>query len=180
MDIADKLKNKLQPVDRKSRPAPKTAPSILSADLHIQGDIDGDGEVHIEGRIDGNVSCERLTVGRTGHVKGKIHCEDAEIHGNVVGAVSANNVELAETAEVTGDVSHETLSIRPGAVINGFYKHTDAKALSERKVKALIAGKPGARPKVPRPKRSRVKKSADTPRVVETGQSGEAKEDTVH
>lgn len=180
MDIADKLKNRLQPAGKSSRPAPTTAPTILSADLHIQGDIEGDGEVHIEGRVDGNVSCERLTVGRAGHIKGKVYCEDAEIHGSVVGLVSANHVALAETAEVTGDVSHETLSIRPGAVINGFYKHTEAKALADRKVKALVAGKPGPRPKVERPKRSRIKKSADTPPPVAAENAGEAKEDTVH
>ncbi|HAT34657.1 MAG TPA: hypothetical protein DCS82_02990 [Rhodospirillaceae bacterium] len=180
MDIADKLKNKLQPVEKKNGVAQNTAPSILSADLHIQGDIEGDGEVHIEGRIDGNVSCEQLTVGRAGHIKGKIHCKEASIHGQVIGALSANDVELAETAEVTGDVNHETLSVKPGAVVNGFYKHTDSKSLADRKVKALVARKPGSRPKVSRPKRSRIKKSADTAQVVGSDRSDQAKEDTVH
>ena len=50
----------------------KAPPSIISADLHIVGDIEGDGELHIDGRVDGNVRCESLTVGEQGQVEGKI------------------------------------------------------------------------------------------------------------
>ncbi len=182
--IADKLKSRLQPVEKTTNQLSNTAPSILSADLHIVGDIDGDGEVHLEGRIDGNVNCERLTVGRSGHIKGKVNCQHAHVQGNLVGSLSSNNVELTESANVVGDVSHERISIDSGAVINGFYMNTDAEALADRKVKALTAGRPGARPKVERPKRSRLKKTASAAPFASAAADPRAKndggEDTVH
>jgi cytoskeletal protein CcmA (bactofilin family) len=183
-NITDKLKIRLQPAEKNTNQPPNTAPSILSADLHIVGDLDGDGEVHLEGRIDGNVNCERLTIGRSGHIKGKVNCENAHVQGSLVGSLSSNDVELMETANIVGDVSHEKISIKSGAVINGFYKSTDAAALAERKVKALTAGRPGARPKVERPKRSRLKKARNAVPFAKTMAEPRAKndsgEDTIH
>ena len=72
----------------------KEPPSIISADLHIVGDIDSKGELHVEGRVDGNIRCERLTIGDTGQVEGKIVTTALSLLGSVTGTVRARTVKI--------------------------------------------------------------------------------------
>jgi cytoskeletal protein CcmA (bactofilin family) len=138
--------------------------------------------VHLDGRIDGNVSCERLTIGRTGLIKGKISSEHACVHGHVVGSLAAEEVVLRETAHVTGDVTHQTLEMDAGAIVNGFYKNVDEVALADRKVKALLPGKPAGRPKMEKPRRPRLKQKPQAPQFSESAAEAavEQSDESVH
>jgi cytoskeletal protein CcmA (bactofilin family) len=94
-------------------------PSIISSDMKVTGDIVATGEMQIDGRVDGDVKCGRLTVGETGTIKGMVHAEQALVRGRIEGHIEAGAVTLAHTAKVKGDVVHETLTIEPGADIEG-------------------------------------------------------------
>jgi cytoskeletal protein CcmA (bactofilin family) len=179
-NLKDTLKSKLQSAKSAPGQLPKDAPSILSADLYIVANIETDGDVHVEGRLGGNVNCQTLTLGCSGHIKGRVNCENAKIHGNLVGSLAANNVELMETANVVGDVSHEKLRVETGATINGFYKNIDSAKLADQKVKALSGGKPLSRPNVERPKRSNLRKKPGSPKYLETPASQNSNDKTVH
>ncbi len=81
-----------------------TAPSLLSADITIRGDLEARGEVQIDGTIDGNVNCGKLVVGEQAMINGGIQAEAVLVRGKVVGKIEANQVELMRTAKVQGDI----------------------------------------------------------------------------
>lgn len=108
-------------------------PSIISADLHIVGDIEGDGELHIDGRVDGNIRCESLTVGEQGQVEGKIVVTTLKLLGTITGSVRAQAVSMMKTARMIGDVAHQKIEIEAGAMVDGLYlKPEDFEKRGER------------------------------------------------
>ena len=102
------------------------APSILSDDLKIEGDIVSDGEVHISGVVKGDVTAQKLTLGENGSITGTVEVEVAVIAGHLAGRLSATSVVLASTARVVADITHVSLTIEPGAVFEGFSRRVDA------------------------------------------------------
>lgn len=110
----------------------KEPPSIISADLRIVGDIDGDGELHVDGRVDGNIRCETLTVGETGQVEGKIFVNTLRLLGAITGTVRAQTVSMMKTARMIGDVAHEKIEIEAGAMVDGVYKHLKPEDFEKR------------------------------------------------
>jgi cytoskeletal protein CcmA (bactofilin family) len=95
------------------------APSIISANLHIVGNLNTEGEVQVDGTIDGDVTSNALTVGENAKVSGEIIADEVEIRGSIEGRVKARSVKLSKTAHVVGDIIHEVLSIESGAYIEG-------------------------------------------------------------
>ncbi|MEE2932038.1 MAG: polymer-forming cytoskeletal protein [Pseudomonadota bacterium] len=180
MAISEKLKCLLRANKLGSRRITQERTSVLSKDLVLQGDIFGDGEIYLDGGINGNVSCEQLIIGRDGYINGKVKCKEAEIHGKVVGAISATDVVLAKTAKVIGDVSHKTLSIQPGAVIDGFCRQYDLNVSSKGTTTKSSAGEVLGRVRTGRPKQKRLKKSIDNPLSTSTGKANGYSKRTVH
>ena len=95
------------------------APSILSQDLVVTGEINTEGDVQIEGRLDGNINAATLTIGEKGFVNGKIKAGTVLIHGKVTGKIEATTIELSETANVLADLVQDHLSIANGAFFDG-------------------------------------------------------------
>lgn len=114
----------------KTRPKPppepvRHAPSIISINLHIVGNLVGDGEIQIDGRVEGDVRTKSLTVGETAYVTGEIVTDEVSIRGRVDGTIRSRMVRLFKTAQVTSDVLHEAISIESGATIEGQLKRAD-------------------------------------------------------
>ena len=107
-------------------------PSIISADLHIVGDINGDGDLHVKGRVEGNIRCENLTIGETGEVEGRIVTTTLKLLGSITGTLRARTVSIMKTARVIGDVAHEKISIEAGAFVDGLYKHLKPEDFDQR------------------------------------------------
>ena len=106
------------PTDQARRAPPKVA-SLLSADLTIEGNVTGEGELQIDGVVKGDVRVGRLTVGETGHVEGSVYAEVVEVRGRVVGAITSKQVRLYGTSYVDGDITHEQLAMETGAFFQG-------------------------------------------------------------
>ena len=107
---------------------PRSAPpSLISDDLTIAGNLDGEGEVQIDGTVNGDIRCNTLLVGETAKIKGKIIADSVRIHGTVNGQIEAHTVSLARTARVVGNILHENLSIEQGAFLEGHCKRMDTK-----------------------------------------------------
>ncbi len=101
------------------------APSILSANLHVVGNLTTEGELQLDGVVEGDVTAGRLTIGANAKVTGNVNAEMVNVQGEVRGTIRARSVQLARSAKVTGDIWHETLSIEAGAYYEGQCKHTD-------------------------------------------------------
>lgn len=94
-------------------------PSIISYGTKIKGNIlDGD-VIHIDGRMDGNVSCNELIIGLKGQVCGLVKAKVLNVYGILQGSAEAENIFIAGSAQVLGDVYHKSLAIEPGAYIEG-------------------------------------------------------------
>jgi len=102
------------------------APSIISPDLKIKGDLICNGDIQIDGTIEGDVVSRSITVGEGADVRGAISGEAVRICGSVNGQIKGTTVTLAKTAKVVGDVLHQTLSIEPGAFFEGQCRRIDS------------------------------------------------------
>lgn len=98
-------------------------PSLLGTDFTVTGDIVSEGEVQIDGAVDGDVRCAKLIVGENGRIRGQISADRALIRGAVAGQIEAKSVTLTKSARVVGDIHHETLTIEPGAQLDGRCEH---------------------------------------------------------
>ena len=103
----------------------RAAPSIISADMVIQGSIHSTGDVQIDGRLEGDVRSGGLVIGDQAELQGEIYAEEVSVRGKVTGRIHARRVLLAATAHVEGDILHEALSVEAGAFFEGNCRHSD-------------------------------------------------------
>jgi cytoskeletal protein CcmA (bactofilin family) len=122
--------------ERHGPPTRPAAPSILSSDLKIEGDIVSQGELHISGSVKGDVVARKLTLGEGGSITGAVEADIAVIAGNLAGRLTATSVVLARSARVVADVTHVSLSIEQGAIFEGFSRRVDTiEAVTEETVR---------------------------------------------
>ncbi len=111
------------------------APSIISADLKVIGDLTCSGDIQIDGMIEGDVKSKTVTVGEGAQINGSISAETVNIRGSVSGETRATSVVVSKSARVEGDIIHEQLSIESGAYLDGYCRRMEA-------VKKTSAGAP--------------------------------------
>ncbi|MFB9150644.1 bactofilin family protein [Roseovarius ramblicola] len=118
--------------------APKAKPpaSVLSADLHVVGNLRTTGDIQVEGTIEGDIRAHLLTVGEGATVKGEVIADDVVVNGRIVGRVRGLKVRLTSTARVEGDIIHKTIAIESGAHFEGSVQRQDD---------PLSGNKPGAK-----------------------------------
>jgi cytoskeletal protein CcmA (bactofilin family) len=113
--------------DFKSQSAPKPKPpaSVLSADLHITGNIKTTGDIQVEGTVEGDIRAHLLTIGESATIKGEVIADDVVINGRIVGRVRGLKVRLSSSARVEGDIIHKTIAIESGAHFEGSVQRQD-------------------------------------------------------
>lgn len=119
--------------DEKAKPAKpmsssggRNAPSLLSVDLEITGNVKTDGEMQVDGRIEGDITCKKLLIGEGACINGEITADAVNVRGQVNGLIKAATVELARSSRVIGDIWHDTLAIEAGAYVEGHCRRNDA------------------------------------------------------
>ena len=112
-------------IENSTAPKPKAAPSVLSSDLNIKGNLVTSGDIQIEGILEGDIKAHLLTIGESATVKGEVIADDVVVNGRVVGCVRGLKVRLTSTARVEGDVIHKTIAIESGAHFEGSVKRND-------------------------------------------------------
>ena len=105
-------------------------PSIISANLHIVGNLKTEGEIQIDGLVDGDVRGHKLTIGGEATVNGEIEADEVLVLGAVNGRIRARSVQLAKSAKVMGDILHELLAVEAGAHLEGHCKRVDRSELA--------------------------------------------------
>jgi len=107
--------------------APKAKPpaSILSADLHVTGNMKTTGDTQVEGTVEGDIRAHLLTIGESATIKGEVIADDVVINGRIVGRVRGLKVRLTSTARVEGDIIHKTIAIESGAHFEGSVQRQD-------------------------------------------------------
>lgn len=101
------------------------APSIISADVVINGTLVSSGDIQIDGRVEGDVRSIGLVIGDEAEIRGEIYAEDVTVRGKVMGRIRARKVLLAATSRVEGEILHEAFAVEAGAYFEGNCRHSD-------------------------------------------------------
>ena len=110
---------------RAAAPKAKPAPSVLSSDLLVTGNLRTTGEIQIEGQVEGDIRAHLLTVSEGATVKGEVMADDIVVNGRVIGRVRGLKVRLTSTARVEGDIIHKIIAIESGAHFEGSVQRQD-------------------------------------------------------
>lgn len=111
------------PAQKQARPG-RAAPSIISADVVLVGNITSGGDIQIDGTVEGDIRSTSLTVGEKATINGEIVADDVVIRGRVMGSVRARRVQLCSNCHVEGNILHEALAVETGAFFEGNCRHS--------------------------------------------------------
>ena len=109
-----------------SRP-PSAAVTRFGSSLDFSGELKGHESVVVEGRFKGSITLPSgtLTILRGGKAQAEIKVKELVLGGDLEGNVTAGDrVQLAETAQMTGDITAARVSIVSGARFKGKIKIT--------------------------------------------------------
>jgi len=115
--------------------------SVIGSDVVIRGDVEASADLHIDGRIEGDITCASLVQGEGSTVEGAIQAESARIGGSVSGSIAARELVVLRTARINGDVHYDALTIEQGAEVEGRFAHR-MPAKASAPVAAPVAPKP--------------------------------------
>ncbi|MEL6977459.1 MAG: polymer-forming cytoskeletal protein [Pseudomonadota bacterium] len=118
----------------------KPAPSVISPDLTIKGNLQTSGDMQIEGTIDGDIRSHLLTIGQSALVRGEVVADDVVVNGRIIGRIRAQKVRLSSTARVEGDILHKNIAIESGAQFEGSVQRSEDPLNDERGRKPNGAG----------------------------------------
>ena len=107
------------------RAARSSAPSIISADLVVNGTLISTGDIQIDGRVEGDVRSAGLVIGDKAFIHGEIMAEEVTVRGRVQGSIRARKVLLCSTSHVEGNILHEAFAVETGAFFEGNCRHAD-------------------------------------------------------
>jgi cytoskeletal protein CcmA (bactofilin family) len=94
--------------------------SVVAADISIEGKIEGAGHVRIAGKFKGDVHVEgNLTIDSGAHLTGQVHASTVIVGGELNGNITAQRVDLLDTAVLNGDVKAAQLTVAAGSRMRG-------------------------------------------------------------
>jgi cytoskeletal protein CcmA (bactofilin family) len=105
----------------------KIAPTIISADVRLLGNIISDGMVDIDGRVEGNITSETVYIREKGVITGDVTTGNAiHVFGTVHGVLKSPKVCIYPTAHIEGAILHKSLTIEDGAYVDAQFKPFDS------------------------------------------------------
>ena len=91
---------------------------------HVEGSVASESDIRVDGTIKGTLTCNaKVIIGASGSIEGDIKCQNAVIEGYFKGNIQVSELLIVrETAEVTGDIYTNKLTVQAGANFNGSIK----------------------------------------------------------
>ena len=86
----------------------------------VIGKIFAENDIRIDGTVKGDVFCNaRVVIGPTGVIEGSITCQNARIEGKFDGTLVVKEMlDLRASAQVSGDITTDKLTVEAGAIFN--------------------------------------------------------------
>ena len=112
--------------------------SVIGADVKITGDVSASADLHVDGTIDGDIKCASIVQGESSSISGAVTAESARMSGKVTGSITAKELVILKTAKIDGDVHYDALTIEQGAQVDGRFAPNSSKPA----VKAAPEAKP--------------------------------------
>ena len=108
------------------RPSKGSAKVIIGNGVKLKGEITNADEVQIDGSADIAVNTDNLIVGSTGHLKGTIQTDNADVWGEADGDLKiSGTLTIQEQGSVSGNIEYQSLQIKLGGKIKGDVKASD-------------------------------------------------------
>jgi len=100
---------------------PPAAPTVVGADIHLKGELHGDGPVVLLGHFEGEIVLnEGLHVGPEAQIDANITAASIAVAGAVRGHLSADTrVEILPGGSLTGTVRSGSFAAADGASVKG-------------------------------------------------------------
>ena len=103
----------------------RVGPSIIGADVVIQGNVVTGGELQVDGTIQGDVRASSIVVGPQGTIQGEVTGDEVFLRGRVIGPIRGQRVQVFSGAHVDGDIIHDSLAVETGAFCQGNIRRSD-------------------------------------------------------
>jgi cytoskeletal protein CcmA (bactofilin family) len=97
--------------------------SVLGPDMIVTGNVTASADLHIDGRVEGDVNCGSLAQGADSQIFGSVTAESARLAGSIEGSVRVRQLTIERSAKISGDVEYENITIENGGHIDGRLKH---------------------------------------------------------
>jgi len=103
--------------------------TLISEGCKFEGLLTGIGNFMINGEVEGECDIEgSVTLAKNGFWKGVIKAGSVIVAGTVEGdIIAAGQVEISNTAKISGTVSGEAIAVAEGAVVEGVMRTTGQK-----------------------------------------------------
>ena len=101
--------------------SPDEVETVVGPSVRVEGDFASEGNIIVKGIVSGSVKTSKLlTVEKGASIFANVRAGNAVISGSIRGNVKiSDRLDLAETAQVAGDIDCRVLSVAPGALIQG-------------------------------------------------------------
>lgn len=93
--------------------------SVIGSDVTIKGNVSASADLHVDGTIEGDIKCASLVQGEGSVISGGVTAETARMSGKVVGSITAKELVILKSAQIEGDVHYDALTIEQGAQVDG-------------------------------------------------------------
>lgn len=114
--------------------------TFISAEAHLSGDLEGEGNIVIEGRLKGNIRGSRqVRIEAGGITEGNIYAQHIVVNGYVLGDLHAEAVTLQSEGRIEGAIFAGELVIEKGGSFTG---HSEMNKNTEKPT-AVATIKPG-------------------------------------
>ena len=114
------LFNKQDSFEQESQQAEKEViSSIIDSNMVMKGELVFKGKARVDGTIEGNIQGEHLILSEDGKIIGDIQVSTFVCHGILEGNIKASMVTARKTCQIHGSLESKTLTVEPGAGING-------------------------------------------------------------
>jgi cytoskeletal protein CcmA (bactofilin family) len=98
--------------------------SVIGPDMVVTGDVRATADLHIDGSIEGDVHCGNFVQGAESRIVGGVTADTARIAGAIEGSVRVKHLVVERSARIVGDVEYEDITIENGGHVDGRLKRT--------------------------------------------------------
>jgi cytoskeletal protein CcmA (bactofilin family) len=95
--------------------------SLLSKEVKIEGDIQGNENLQVDGRFKGSIKLAGdIFVGPTGVIEADVEADNVVIQGQISGNVTARKqLQIQSSGKLMGDCAAQSIDIKQGALFEG-------------------------------------------------------------
>jgi cytoskeletal protein CcmA (bactofilin family) len=133
-------------------PASARGTATIGKGIRIKGEVSGNEDLFVDGSVEGKLNLSDdccVTIGPNGEIKADICAREVVVRGRVDGRiVGREKIQLGSSANISGDLKTERLTIEDGAILRGRVEIETGKPIEirgeARSAAAGASGKPSA------------------------------------